>query len=295
MNMVLFADAAPYVTAIGSAPASGDSGWGLMKAYLIIFGGAGCWLWYRKISDSRLLDVGDLVPQMAQRFEPGGVFYPENEAPLRPYRPHYWMGLAAALVFLLTCSLLPTALAWVLILAGLGLAGWMFFHSEPPQGRLPAWVNFQPDHLVVTTVDDTRIVFVFGSRVSFSLEVERSPLSYFGNPPANLHRFFMVVAEGESTVRLPMEFSGAGEYLAICRNEGAAVYFAEGTPPWFEEEMRQLPSWQRSHFAPPPDVPKKAITLVCLTCGGSSSYEVSRNAQYCHFCESSELRPPARK
>jgi hypothetical protein len=266
-----------------------------MQAYLIIFGGAGCWLWYRKISDSKLLDVGDLDPQMAQRFVPGGVFYPENEAPRRPYRRRYWMGLAAALVFLLTCGLLPTALAWVLIIVGLGLAAWMFFHSEPPQGCLPAWANFQPDHLVVTAVDGSRSVFVLGSRVSISLELERSPLSYFGVPPPNLHRFFMVVSEGESTIRLPLEFSGAGEYLAICRKEGAAVEFAEGSPAWFEEEMRQLPSWHRSHFAPPPDHPKKTTALVCLTCGGSGSYEVGRNAQHCHFCDSSELRPATRK
>jgi hypothetical protein len=293
MNMAFFG-AAPYVIT-DPAPATGSGGWGVFQAYLVIFGGAGGWLWYRKIVDRNLLDVGDLAPQMAQPFVPGGVFYPENEVPRRPYRGHYWMGFAAALVFLLTCGFLSAFLAWVLILAGIGSAAWMFFYSKPPQGSLPAWANFQPDHLVVTAVDGSRAVFVLGSRVSISLELDRTPLSYFSDPPPNLHRFFMVVSEGESRVRLPLEFTGSGEYLAICRKEGATVEFTEGLPPWFEEEMRGLPSWQRSHFDPPPELPRKMIALVCLACGSSGSYEAGRNAPRCQFCDSSELRNPGRK
>ena len=96
-------------------------------------------------------------------------------------------------------------------------------------------------------------------------------------------------------IRLPLEFPGAGEYLAICRKEGAAVDFADGSPPWFAEQMKRLPSWQKGYFTSEAEQPGQTAVLVCVTCGGSGSYAADRDARLCQFCGSSELRAPARK
>lgn len=287
--------ASPYfIMSVPAASASGPNVWNLLLIYLILFGGVGCWLWYRKVAESKPLEEGDLEGRMSQPFSPGGVFYPENKKSHRPYVRHYWMGLGIAAVFLLTSRFLPEILAWLLVLAGLGLSAWMFFYREPPHGRLPVWANLQPDHLVVTALDGTRDVFVLGPRVNVVLEVERAPMYLFGDPPPNLHRYFMRITEGATAARIPLEFAGSGEYLAICREAGVGLSFAPGTPAWFEKELRQLPSWRPGYFKAPAKSRGETRALVCRSCGGAGSYGLGGGSQLCHFCGSAELQPSHR-
>jgi hypothetical protein len=278
----------------GPPEPSGGLGVGLL--YLLLFGGLGLWLWRRKVAADSVLTEGDLDWRIGQRFAPGGVFHPENMERRRPFRRYYWAGLVLAAIGLIVFATdIPAFFAWFLVIWGLGLSGWMFFHSLPPDHSAPAWTNFQPDHLVVTNANEVRSVFVLGPRVTISLSCARVPVVFLAKAPANPHRFFMTVSEGGSIIRLPLEFAGSGEYLASCRKEGVTLVFAEGTPAWFIEEMKRLPSWQRSYFNSTKDQPQKTIMLVCVTCGGSGSYDAGRNNHSCQFCGSAELRASFRK
>ncbi len=264
--------------------------------YLILFGGIGYWLWRRKVADGSMSAEAGIDFRIKQSFAPGGVFYPENKERGRPFRPNYWVGLVMAVAGLLMfAASIPAFFAWFLLFWGLGLSGWMYFHSTPPSPSAPAWTNFQLDHLVVTDVSEARSVFILGPRVTISLSVSRAPMVFLFKAPPSACRCFMTVSEGGAGVRLPLEFQGAGEYLAICRKEGASVEFAEGSPPWFVEQMKRLPSWQPGYFASSAEKPARTVVLACSTCGGSGSYAADRDERLCQFCGSSELRPPARK
>ena len=277
-------------------PAVDSGGGSVLVMYLILFGAIGYWLWRRKVAEGSVLAEGGLDFRIKQRFAPGGIFYPENKERGRPFRANYWVGLVMASVGLLIFgTALPAFFAWFLLIWGLGLSGWMFFHSTPPSPSAPAWTNFQLDHLVVTDASDARSVFVIGPRVTITLSVSRVPMVFLAKAPPNPYRCFMTVAEGGAGIRLPLEFPGAGEYLAICRKEGAAVDFADGSPPWFAEQMKRLPSWQKGYFTSEAEQPGQTAVLVCVTCGGSGRYAADRDARLCQFCGSSELRAPSRK
>jgi hypothetical protein len=274
-------------------PSVGASVWVM---YLLLFGGIGLWLWRRNLAAGKVLPQGGLDFRIKQRFVPGGIFYPENKERVRPFRENYWVGLImAAAGLLLFATALPAFFALFLLIWGLGLSGWMFFHSAPPSPSAPAWTNFQLDHLVVTDASDVRTVFVLGPRATITLSVSRVRQVFLAKAPPNPHRFFMTISEGGSGICLPLEFAGAGEYLAICRKEGATMAFADDSPAWFVEEMKRLPSWQPGYFAASNEPPKQTAVLVCATCGGSGNYAGGRNNQSCQFCGSSELRAPARK
>jgi hypothetical protein len=243
-----------------------------------------------------VLTQGGLDFRIKQRFAPGGIFYPENKERDRPFRANYWVGLVmAAAGLLLFVTPLPAFFGCFLSIWGLGLSGWMFFHSVPPSPSAPAWTNFQLDHLVVTDASEVRSVFVLGPRVTITLSVSRTPQVLLAKEPPNSHRFFMTISEGGPGIRLPLEFAGAGEYLAICRKEGATLAFAEGTPTWFAEEMKRLPCWQNGYFSSSVEQISPAVTLVCVTCGGSGSYATGRNSQSCQFCGATELSSPSRR
>jgi hypothetical protein len=280
---------------LGTALAVGSDEFGAaLSIYGILFAIAAGWIFYRKLTDARLLDDGVLDPRISQRLATGGVFYPENKEPRRPYREYFRFGLIFAFVVLLTASMLPSFVTWILCLASLGSAAWMYFYSEPPAGRLPEWANFQKDHLVVTALDGTRAVFVLGSRVTIMLEVVRAPAPLFGwEPPPNEHQFFMNVTEGVVSARLPLEFVGSGEFLGLCRKEGVKVGFYEGTPGWFVSAMKRLPSWGLGYFEAKAEPAEPTATLTCGACGAVGSYAKDRRLQLCQFCGSAELRPPS--
>jgi len=277
-------------------PPEASGGGSILAMYLILFGGIGFWLWRRKVADASVPAEVGLDFLIKQRFAPGGIFYPENKERGRPFRANYWVGLVLASVGLLMfATALPAFFAWFIFFWGLGLSGWMFFHSTPPSPSAPAWTNFQLDHLVIADANSVRSVFVLGPRVTITLSVSRARQVFLAKAPPNPHRFFMTISEGETGICLPLEFAGAGEYLAICRKEGATVTFAEDAPSWFVEEMKRLPSWQPGYFSASCEQPKQTAMLVCATCGGSGNYAGGRNNQSCQFCGSSELRAPARK
>lgn len=278
------------------AAAEQSSGWTILLMYLFLFGGVGIWYWRREAAAHAMLHDDLLDARMEQRFVPGGVFYPENKEPMHPYRRFYWAGLVLSVVGLSMLAMpMPEFLGWFLAVWGLGFSAWMFFHSVPPAEDAPAWANFQRDHLVVTGANGSRAVFVLGSRVSIVLSVVRAPTVFLGKKPPHPYRCFMVVTEGALTSRLPLEFVGSGEFLALCRKEGVAVTFAAGTPEWFVDNMEMLPTWQTDFFAAAPELPAHTVSLACSTCGAAGTYAPARGPQLCQFCGSLELHAPVRK
>ncbi len=273
--------------------AAGSSGSELCYELVIVIGiyVYGYRFWTAKTAGQPSARLPDLDLRIVQAFIPGVVSFPESLEAVRPFRRFFRAGLALVafgLFFFTSEDLL--FLAWFLVILGLGSAIWMYFKSEPPDASAVDCANFQYDHLVVTQIDGHRDVFVLSRGVAFSIAVRRTPFGLLEKESQVKRGYSLTVTEGGRSVVLPLEFPGAGEFLAYWRKDGASVTFAEGTPEWFIDELNNLPSWRRGYFDKPPELPKQNDTLRCASCGSVDQYSNSREAPCCHFCSSSDLR-----
>lgn len=262
-------------------------------AYLMLLGGVFGWLFWSRTQLELTPEQSQLDPLITRQFLAGGVYYPENQKRVRPWRRHAWMGLLVAAPGLLLLLGGPSFVSLFPMLAGLALAAWCFFYADAVMTDRPAWANFQPDHVVVTTVGGSRTVFVLGPRVSLTLELERLPLSPFGDKSTG-RRSFLTIAEGASSVRLPLAFAGSGQFLALGRKEGARIAFASGAPKWFVDAMNSVsaraaenPKTGRGGAGP-------MVTLTCPGCGSTALYPKSGSGAECQFCGTSGLQPAAK-
>lgn len=265
-----------------------------LTVYLLFLGlGLGGVFWYR-MQLEQSPEQSQLDPAIGRPFVGGGVFYPENQKPPRPLRTYAWIGLLVAAPGLIVMLSGVSFVSLFPLLSGLALAAWFFFYSEAATTDRPAWANFQSDHVVVTTVGGSRTVFVMSPRVSITLELERLPLSPFGDKSVG-RRSFLTIAEGASSVRLPLAFGGAGQFLSFCRKEGARLGFAPATPKWFIDAINAAsarPSESsragRGGAAPP------MVSLTCPGCGSTALYLKSGSGAECQFCGTSGLQPAAK-
>ena len=262
--------------------------------YFLLLGGAFGWLFWSRIQLEMTPEQSQLDPLITRQFLVGGVYYPDNQNPVRPWRSQAWIGLLVATPGLLLLLDGPSFVGLFPLLGGLALAAWCFFYTDAVMPDRPAWANFQRDHVVVTTVGGSRTVFVLGPRVSIMLELERLPLSPFGDKATGC-RSFLTITEGASSVRLPLAFGGSGQFLALCRKEGARIDFAPETPKWFVDAMNGASSRPteasnagRGGATPP------MVSLSCPGCGSTALYPKSGAGAECQFCGTSGLEPAAK-
>ena len=261
--------------------------------YLVLLGGAFGWLYWSRTQLELTPEQSQLDPLITRQFLAGGVYYPENQKRVRPWRSQAWMGLLVAAPGLLLLLGGPSFVSLFPLLAGLALAAWCFFYADTVITDRPAWANFQPDHVVVTTVGGSRTVFVLGPRVSLTLELERLPLSPFGDK-ATGRRSFLTIAEGASSVRLPLAFGGSGQFLALCRKEGARIGFAPGTPKWFVDAMNSASARGTETSKAGRGGAGPMVSLTCPGCGSTALYPKSGAGAECQFCGTSGLQPAAK-
>ena len=76
--------------------------------YLVLLGGAFGWLFWSRTQLELTPEQSQLDPLITRQFLAGGVYYPENQKRVRPWRAQAWMGLlvAAPSLFLLLGGLL---------------------------------------------------------------------------------------------------------------------------------------------------------------------------------------------
>ena len=262
--------------------------------YLVLLGGAFGWLFWSRTQLELTPQQSQLDPLITRQFLAGGVYYPENQKRVRPWRAQAWLGLLVAAPGLLLLlgglsffSLFP-------LLVGLAIAAWCFFYADGVATDRPAWANFQPDHVVITTVGGSRTVFVLGPRVSLTLELEPLPLSPFGDK-ATGRRSFLTITEGAASVRLPLAFGGSAQFLSLCRKEGARIAFAPGTAKWFVDAMNSASALAReSSRAGRGGVFPPMVSLTCPGCGSAALYPDSVSGAECQFCGTSGLQPAAK-
>jgi hypothetical protein len=278
---------------LGMIIGAADAGFSCIL-YLVLLGGAFAWLFWNRSQLEQTPEQAQLDPLITRQFLGGGVYYPDNQKPIRPWRPQAWMGLLVATPGLLLLLGGPSFASLFPLLGGLALAAWCFFYADGVMTDRPAWANFQPDHVVVTTVGGSRTVFVLGPRVSITLELERLPLSPFGDK-ATGRRSFLTIAEGASSVRLPLAFGGSAQFLSLCRKEGVRIGFSPTTPKWFVDAMNatsarptEASKAGRGGATPP------MVSLSCPGCGSTALYPKSGAGAECQFCGTSGLEPAAK-
>jgi hypothetical protein len=204
-----------------------------------------------------------------------------------------WLGIIAALAgFLLAIFLDGGSPLWlILCLAGVCLASYDFLVGIGQEVVGPvAEAIFHRDHLILVGRDGQREVYVFGRSVSFTLEVrEVTEDTTFGAEELKGFAYFVTVSDGARSTELPLEFNGAGEFLARCRHEHSPVIFASASPAWFMEKMRALPSWRPGYFDKAPARSAADVEMSCQGCGGAAYYAPSIGAPACQYCGSPKL------
>lgn len=209
-----------------------------------------------------------------------------------------WAGIIAAIAGLVLAVTMTDGAAWLLLCAGgLLLAFYDYNVGIGREAANPiAEVIFHPDHLVLVDRAGRREVYVLGPAVSFKVEMrEITESTTFGADELKGFAYFVTVSHGQRFSELPLEFDGAGEFLARCLHEKSPVSFSPACPDWFVAKMKALPSWQPGYFARASAAAgKPTVELACQGCGGVAAYASLHPAAACQYCGSTKLSPASR-
>lgn len=207
--------------------------------------------------------------------------------------PWLWVGIGAAIFgFAMALLIEGGSPLWLILwLAGVALTFYDFFVGIDREEAGPvAEAIFHQDHLILVGRDGRREVYVFGPSISFTIEVrEITKGTTFGANELKGFSYFVTVSNSEHSSKLPLEFAGAGEFLARCRHEQSSVTFASSSPDWFVTKMQALPSWQPGYFDKLPKASASGVEMVCLACGGAALYLSPAPGQACQYCGSPKL------
>jgi len=210
--------------------------------------------------------------------------------------PWLWVGIGAAIFgFAMALLIEGGSPLWLILwLAGVALTFYDFFVGIGREEAGPvAEAVFHRDHLILVGRDGHRQVYVFGPSVSFELEVrEVTKDTTFGAEELKGFAYFVTVSDGVHSSELPLEFDGAGEFLARCRHEGSPVSFASQSPDWFVAKMQVLPSWKQGYFDRAPSASATDPEMVCEGCGGAARYQAQAVGRTCQYCGSPRLTQP---
>ena len=95
-------------------------------------------------------------------------------------------------------------------------------------------------------------------------------------------------------MRLPLAFGGSGQFLALCRKEGARIGFAPGTPKWFVDAMNSASARGTGTSKAGRGAAAPMVSLTCPGCGSTALYPKSGAGAECQFCGISGLQPAAK-
>ena len=235
----------------------------------------------------------ELDPRIGAPFTGATHEFPEPEASSLWTSGWLWGGISA-LIFGVVLAFLDNGNSpvWVLLsVAGLLLALYDYNIGISREVAHPAAeVIFHPDHLILVERSGQREVYVFGPSVTFTVEVrEITKSTTFGAEELKGFAYFVTVADAERSSELPLEFEGAGEFLARCLHAQSRVGFAPSCPDWFVERLKALPSWQPGYFDKPSAASVAQVEMSCQGCGGAAHYAPSAALPSCQYCGSPKL------
>jgi hypothetical protein len=241
----------------------------------------------------KLIGRLELDPRIAAPFTGASHEFPAPQPVNKWASGWLWLGIIAAIVgFVMAVFVEGGNPFWlVLWLAGVGLAFYDFLVGIGREVAGPvAEAIFHRDHLILVGRDGRREVYVFGHSVSFTLEVrEVTEGTTFGAEELKGFAYFVTASDGARSTELPLEFAGAGEFLARCRHENSPVTFAPSSPDWFMEKMQALPSWQPGYFDRPSGNAATDSEMSCQACGGVANYAPNVMLPACQYCGSPKL------
>ncbi len=241
----------------------------------------------------KLAETLELDPRIGAPFTGASQTFPLPPEVSRWLSAWLWLGIILSVVGLVMGLFVEDSHpAWLLLwVAGLGLAVYDYIVGvDRAEAGSIASIDFHADHLVLVHREGQREVFLFGSAVSFTVEMrEITEETTFGADKLQGLAFFAVVSDGQRESELPLAFPGAGEFLARCRHEGSPVRFAPACPDWFVERLRALPSWQPGYFDKPSAASAAHVEMSCQGCGGAAFYAPSAARPACQYCGSPKL------
>lgn len=241
----------------------------------------------------KLAESLELDPRIGAPFSGASHVFKEREA-VNPWLSAWlWLGIIASVFGLVLGFVVDGGHpAWLLLwVFGLGLAFYDYFVGIDREESSPiASIVFHPDHLILVDREGRREVFVFGSGVSFTVEMkEITEGTTFGADKLKGWECFMTVSDGRREKEIPLAFPGAGEFLARCRHEGSPVRFSSGSAEWLVNKLKALPSWQPGYFDKPSLLPTAAVEMTCQGCGGAAYYAPSAAHPACQYCGSPKI------
>lgn len=241
----------------------------------------------------KLIAKLELDPRISAPFTGAAHEFPAPQSVNKWASAWLWLGIIAAVTgFVMAVIVEGGSPLWLILwLAGVGLAFYDYFVGINREEAGPvAEAIFHRDHLVLVGRDGKRDVYVFGPSVSFTIEVrEITKDTTFGASELKGFAYFATIFNGELTSELPLEFDGAGEFLARCRHERSPVDFAPSSPGWFVAKMQALPSWRPGFFDRPAARSALDVEMSCQGCGGVASYAPAPVARPCQYCGSTKL------
>jgi hypothetical protein len=238
----------------------------------------------------KLIAKLELDPRISASFTGATHVFPAPHPVNKCLSGWLWLGIFGA-VGGIAGAVLGSILWLILFMAGVGLALFDYFVGIDGNEAGPvAEAIFHRDHLILVGRDGQREIYIFGPAVTFTLQVkELTKDTTFGAEELQGFSYSVIISDGERTCELPLEFDGAGEFLARCRHEGSLVDFAPSSPAWFVTKMQDLPSWQSGFFDQPVGGSALVVELSCQGCGGVEHYPSAASVHSCRFCGSKKL------